>query len=42
MLGVKRGTVRLENYDSGWVKEYEAEKKRLENIFGTDLLQLSI
>lgn len=37
MIGVKRGTVRLEQYDATWPKAFADEEKNLREVFGADL-----
>jgi len=33
-MGLKMGTVTLEEYNPIWIKEFETEKEALENVFG--------
>ncbi len=34
MIGLQRGTVKLESYDPAWAEEFVQEKRRLEKVFG--------
>lgn len=34
MIGLQRGTVKLENYNPAWAGEFGQEKRRLEKVFG--------
>ena len=40
MIGLKRGTVKLSRYRSVWVKEFEAEKKRLTDVLGSKVVDI--
>lgn len=37
-IGLERGTVKVSPYSPNWVKEFEAEKKRLIDMFGSRII----
>lgn len=39
-IGLKRGTVKVVDYDPNWQKEFEAEKQRLIETFGDRILAI--
>lgn len=39
-IGLKRGTVKVIDYDPNWPKEFEAEKQRLLATFGNEILAI--
>jgi len=39
-MGLKRGTVKLEKYNSNWKKEFEKEKEKLSELFGEVALSI--
>lgn len=40
MLGVEKGKVRLEEYDSNWAEEYQKEKDKLDKLIGEYILKI--
>lgn len=40
MLGLEKGKVKLENYDSEWKKEFDTEKVKLEELIGKYILSI--
>jgi len=39
-IGLKRGTVKVVDYDPNWPQEFEAEKQRLIDTFGNEVLAI--
>jgi GrpB-like predicted nucleotidyltransferase (UPF0157 family) len=39
-IGLKRGTVKIEDYDPNWPKEFEVEQQRLLETFGDKILAI--
>lgn len=39
-MALKRGIVKLENYQNNWVKEYEEEAKTIQKLLGSGVLEI--